>query len=65
MAYLENENDAIGHIESLYGGPDNSQLSLEIWMQSIRDFGWQNLPEKLLMNVAEKMLQEEGEPIVK
>jgi hypothetical protein len=57
---IRSKSDAIEHIEALYPIGRNVHWD-KIWLQSIGDFGYKNLPTELLAIIAQKMVVEQGD----
>ncbi len=64
MQKISGKQDCLDHIQSLYGGPNETGIGDQIWLEAIADFGIENLPYDLLKKVAAKMLNEEGEEVI-
>jgi hypothetical protein len=63
MITISNKEDAIEHIKNLYPIGQTNEWDL-IWLDTIEEYGYENLPTKLLAIMAKKMLDYEGEDSV-
>jgi len=64
MHKISNKLDCLDHIQSLFGGPNETETGDRIWLDVLNEIGMENLPYDILKRVAAKMLHEEGERVV-